>query len=173
RVKLFAGITVSVLSALILLTAEMVTAFALYGFDGYAATFQVFLPATMFSLTIGQASIILMLLLLAVSAFLSVLAMCLSQLTRNRSAASSLMIVVMFLSMITPPSSLRVISLLWGMMPGAFCGAWAFYDYHLIGIGGHYLNCLQYTPLCYLLLGGALAYLTGRAYAKSEIQNKG
>ena len=73
-------------------------------------------------------------------------AMFLSQVLNNRSAATAIMVIGLFLSMINVPEAFGLLSKVWSYLPGAYIGSWTFTEYRLIHIFGKFFNNLQMAP---------------------------
>lgn len=99
-------------------------------------------------------------------------AMFLSQVLGSRSAATAIMVMGLFLSMLNIPEKLGTFSKIWRYLSGAYIGSWTFTEYRLISVFGRFFNNLQAAPVLWLLasavfLGIAKAACRG-GYFKQE-----
>lgn len=100
------------------------------------------------------------------------LAMFLSQVLGSRSAATAIMAIGLFLSMLNVPESLGFISRLWSYLPGAYIGSWTFTEYRLISLFGRFFNNLQTAPVIWLLASAAFLAVAGAAYRRYQVRGK-
>ena len=169
--KLIVGGVCGFVSSCILLLEELILSFALYGTDGADAILQIHIPQCMMNITMGQAVLYLSLLVIANGVFLGVITMFLSQVTMNHSGTMAFMIFFLFLSMYNPAKSVRLLSMLWDMLPGAYAGSWLFETYTTVKLFGTRLNILQYTPIFWTIVGVVLILIAGRSYRRYEVRS--
>ncbi|MDE6673302.1 MAG: hypothetical protein K2K19_00615 [Acetatifactor sp.] len=146
----------------------------LYGYDkNWNAPLQIYLPSSPFALTMGEAIVILMVLLLLAAALHSVMTLVLSSWTRSSVASISLMVVYTLGTMlVNVPERLRFLSQSLYLMPAKLVRSSALCDIRLVGGAGHYLNCWQMGMLLYPLLILALALLGGLIYRRWQISGR-
>ena len=99
-------------------------------------------------------------------------AMLLSVITKNHSASSAAMIVMMFLSMFNIPNKYKLLSHLWNIIPSGHIGTWTLLEYRLINIFGHFFNTLQYSPIIWLLVSIILVLIAKLAYNRYYVEGK-
>ena len=99
-------------------------------------------------------------------------AMFLSIITKNHSASSAAMIVMMFLSMFNIPNRYRLLSHLWNIIPSGHIGTWTLLEYRLFNIFGHRINTLQYSPVIWLIVSVAFILIAKIAYSKYQVEGK-
>ena len=168
--KLIVGGICGFVCSCILLLEELILSVVLYGTDGADAMLQIHIPQCMMNITMGQAVLYLSLLVIANGVFLGVITMSMSQFTMNHSGTMAFMIFFMFLSMYNPAKSVRVLSMLWDMLPGAYAGSWLFSTYTTIKLFGVRLNILQYTPIFWTVVSVVLIIFAVRSYRRYEVR---
>ncbi len=169
-VKLVVGMLCGIVSSLLLVVGHLAVCFLMYGTEGAQTMLQLHIPLCMMKISVGQAVLLILALVLISGLFLSIIAMFLSQLTMNQSETMALMIFLMFLSMFNPPMEIRFIKMAFDMLPGAFVGSWLFTTYSTINILGWRLNVFQYTPIIWTIVGIVLVFLTWRRYERYEVK---
>ena len=172
KAKLLAGFAVSLATAFILMAAELVLLTLLYGTEGFNTAFQLIIPPCMSKLSAGQAVAIEIILWFALSLIDGAIVMFLSQVTGNHTVVTAAMILVMILSMINPPESMRLISVISSYLPGAYLGAWNFYEYRLIKIGNLALTNWQSAIPVWIITGAVLLAIAKLSYKKYQVTGK-
>jgi len=141
--KIFAGISVALFLALI----ECLTLFGInlivYGTSGADAMIQLTIVCSEFNMTILEADICLIVLLVFATIVYACFDMLLSRLTNSHAAASAIMIIGMFLSMFNIPEKYRLLLQAWNYVPAGHIGKWQFYEYRLLTIFGLQLNNIE------------------------------
>lgn len=170
--KMLAGLTVGMLLGLYLFAVLSACSFGTYGTSGFDAPLQLRIPGCMLNITIGESYLCLFLLLMTAAVVYAALAMFLSQVLGSRSAATAIMVIGLFLSMLNVPESLGVISRLWSYLPGAYIGSWTFTEYRLISLFGRFFNNLQAAPVIWLLASAAFLAAAGAAYRRYQVRGK-
>lgn len=170
--KLLAALTIGIIIPTVIYIPIVITNIIVYGSNGFDACLQIFMPQALYSFSIGESVIIMFGLLVVASLTYVAFAMCLSIITKNHSASSAAMIVMMFLSMFNIPQRFRLISQLWNIIPSGHIGTWTFIEYRLINIFGHYLNNLQYSPIICALVTIILIIIAKLAYSKYQVEGK-
>ena len=168
--KITMGAICGLITSLILLIFQWTLAFILYGFDGWNAMFQLHVPSCMMVLTSGQAALYASIMLIICGIFLGVIAMFLSQITMNHPAAMATMVFMLFLSMFNPGTNIRIIRILFDLMPGAYVGSWLFYNYRTITIFGLHLNVMQYTVIFWALISVLLVFIIKNRYKNYQVK---
>ena len=98
--------------------------------------------------------------------------MFLSQILGNRSAATAIMVMGLFLSMLNIPENMGLLSKIWSYLPGAYIGSWTFTEYRLMSIFGQYFNNLQAAPVLWLLASALFMVAAKVAYQRYQVQGK-
>ncbi|MBD5529069.1 MAG: ABC transporter permease subunit [Lachnospiraceae bacterium] len=172
--KLLAVATLGTAATFLVSGITMLSFGVLYGYEkNWNAPLQIYLPSSPFALTMGEAIVILMVLLLLAAALHSVLTLVLSSWTRSSVASISLMVVYTLGTMlVNVPERLRFLSQSLYLMPAKLVRSSALCDIRLVGGAGHYLNCWQMGMLLYPLLILVLALLGGLIYRRWQISGR-
>lgn len=170
--KILAGLSMGGVLVVYLYGVSSICSFGIYGLSGFHAPLQIRIPGCMLDITIGQAYICLFVLLLTAGIIYSALAMFLSQLLGNRSAATAIMVIGLFLSMINVPEKLGVISRIWSYLPGAYIGSWTFTEYRLVHIFGRFFNNLQTAPVFWVISSIIFIVIAGCSYKHYQVKGK-
>lgn len=170
--KMLAGLSVGLLLGLYLFGILSGCSFGMYGFSGFSAPLQLRIPGCMLNITVEQSYLYLFLLFLIAGVLYAAFSMFLSQILGNRSAATAIMVMGLFLSMLNVPEKLGVISKIWSYLPGAYIGSWTFTEYRLISVFGRYFNNLQAAPVFWLLASAAFLGIAKAAYQHYQVLGK-
>ena len=98
--------------------------------------------------------------------------MFLSQVLNNRSAATAIMVIGLFLSMINVPEAFGLLSKVWSYLPGAYIGSWTFTEYRLIHIFGKFFNNLQMAPVFWLIASMLFIAIARSSYKHYQVKGK-
>lgn len=172
--KLQAATTLGTVATFLVSGITLLSFGVLYGYDkNWNAPLQIYLPSSPFDLTMGEAIVILMVLLLFAAVLHSILTLVLSNWTRSSVATISLMVVYTLGTMvINVPGRLRFLSQALGLMPARLVCVSALCDIRLVGGAGHYLNCWQAGMILYPLMILALVLLGGMVYRRRQISGR-
>ena len=170
--KILAGLSMGVILAVYLYGALSICSFGIYGFSGFNAPLQIRIPGCMLNITIGQTYIYLCVLFLIAGIIYSAFAMFLSQVLNNRSAATAIMVIGLFLSMINVPEAFGLLSKVWSYLPGAYIGSWTFTEYRLIHIFGKFFNNLQMAPVFWMIASMIFIAIAGCSYKQYQVKGK-
>ena len=121
--KVLAGLSIGLLLGLYLFVILSGRSFGMYGFSGFDAPLQLRIPGCILNITVGQSYLYLFLLFLTVGILYGAFSMFLSRILGNRSAATAIMVMGLFLSMLNVPEKLGAISKIWSYLPGAYIGS--------------------------------------------------
>ncbi len=168
--KLLVGTLIGVCATALLLLEELVLCIVLYGTDGAQTLIQLFIPPCLMHITMGQAVLVMALLMLGEGLLLSLLAMMLSVLTMNTASTMALMVLFMFASMFNLPEGLGILSKLWNLSPATCVGSWLFDEYRLFHLFGLRLTIIQTAPIVWAVLALALATMAAAAYRRYEVK---
>lgn len=170
--KILAGLSMGIILAVYLYGALSICSFGIYGFSGFKAPLQIRIPGCMLNITIGQTYIYLCVLFLIAGIIYSAFAMFLSQVLNNRSAATAIMVIGLFLSMINVPEAFGLLSKVWSYLPGAYIGSWTFTEYRLIHIFGKFFNNLQMAPVFWMIASMIFIAIAGCSYKQYQVKGK-
>lgn len=160
--KFLAGLTFALALSLFFTAVSVLTAFAVYGAEGFTADFRLtggYFP----SVTLGEAVLISYGCMTAAVLVAGAFVMVLSELLKSSIGALSLVTGMVLLSMwVDIPEHLRVLSQIWSYMPSEFIAQWNLFNPRTVPLFGAFFLSWQVVPVLYLLLGLLFA-LTGRA----------
>lgn len=155
---------------IVLLSTHIVSDIEISGFN---APLQIRIHGCMLNITIGQTYIYLFVLFLIAGIIYSAFAMFLSQVLNNRSAATAIMVIGLFLSMINAPEAFGLLSKVWSYLPGAYIGSWTFTEYNrLFHIFGKFFNNLQMAPVFWLIASILFIAIAGSSYKHYQVKGK-
>lgn len=171
--KMLAGISIAVLSTLLLQMIGSILTLCLYGEGGYEAAFQLAYADCSYPLTIGQAYLIECGITLVTAAVTGVLVMVLSEALHSGLATLAVFTGWIIAGLVIQiPLQSRVFSQIWDWMPTTFLSVWNIFDVRTVSLFGHRLVSWQIVPALYLL-GGLLAFLAGvRVYRRYQVSGR-
>lgn len=151
--KVAAGVTFGLCCGAAMLLAAVVSVACVYGLEGFDVAVQIYLPSCSWSMTIGQAALLMGAVYLAAGILCSVTAMFLSEVTRNSIAVMGIMTGSMFLTMfVNIPCQLRALSQIYELLPTVLLRVWQLWDDRLVSIFGLKFANFQIAPLLYLVI---------------------
>lgn len=171
--KLLAGVTFGVLSAVLLGAITCVLSLWLYGTDGFDACMQMVVTECSWTMTVGQAAVLFLVLVLVLSVLYSVLAMFLVKLLKNSIAVLGILVGTFFLCLLVqPPYHLRLISRLYALLPSSALVDRMLKNDCLYHVLGHYLTGWQMILIVYAIAVLLMAWLGGKLYRKYQITGR-
>lgn len=174
RAKLLAAVTLGVAVTFIVGGVTLVSFGILYGYGkNWNAPLQMHLETSPYALTMGEAIVIMLVLLLLSALLHSVLTLVLSAWTKSSVATMSLMTAyILGTVLISVPGQLRALSQCVSLLPAQLVRGTAFCDMRLVGGAGHYLTNWQTGMLLYPLLTLGLALLGSLLYRRWQISGR-
>jgi hypothetical protein len=159
-----------VVFTLLLISLFLCVIAILYGFDGFDTMLQ-FVLMRPFSLSIGEAALILLGLLIVSSFLISVFTMVLSEITKNSIATLSVIAGMLMLSLFITevPGNIRLLSELWFAIPSNLVDLNGAFRYTVIFLLGHSFTTYQYAPAVLILITLVLITLGYWVYGKYQI----
>ena len=172
-VKLFSGITVGCVGALLMTVLTWVLCLCVYGSEGFDTAIQIFYSGYAGNITIGQACLIAYGCLIVTAIFISVFVMLLSELFCSSIAAMSVTTGMILAGMIIQiPAQYRILGQLWDYLPTCFLSMWNTFDSRLISMFGMHFTSYQIVPLIYVVVASLLAFLGSRIYCRCQISGR-
>lgn len=164
-IKLAAGETFMIVSAICILLACHIPYILLFGLDGIDSVYQIAKPLSSYPVSIGT-MLILYTCVYFMSAFLyGMFAMALSVTIDNGVAATGIMLLVLILSMfLSIPLKFRALAQMWSLRPSAVLANASFADYRLFPFAGNYFTSFQVAPFVYLLIIITLLIIAKKSY---------
>lgn len=172
-VKILAGMSYVLGSALLLLGTYYAYMYLRWGFDGMDSPVQIYLPFSQLPVSTGQLAGILVMLVILGSLFVSAFALFVSNITRNSLAAMAIIICThlgLFALSTAVPVGMRVLSQFISLMPATLVSPRLVYEFRLVRLGG-YLTCYQAAPVIYVVFSVVLLVVGYVLYIKHEIKN--
>ena len=169
--KLFAGITVGFVGALLMTALTWLLCLYIYGSEGFDTAIQIFYTNYAGNITIGQTCLIAYGCLLVTAFLISIFIMFLSELFQNSIAAISITTGMMIAGMFVQiPAEYRILGQIWDYLPTCFLSMWNTFDLRLISLFGRQFTSYQVVPLIYILIAILLAWLGSRIYYKRQVR---
>lgn len=172
--KIAAGSLFSLLSSWIVLAFGVITAFLIYGADGFSGAVQMFVPYYTIDITMGQVLLVMSGISLLASVLTGIFTMVVSEITRSSIASMSIVTASLFIARLLPvPFTYRMLSQAWNYMPINLLKFDAgFFDMRLVQVFGMKLTSWQFAPVLYFVLMIALV-LGGKAvYCRYQVQGR-
>ena len=174
--KIAAGCIVTTCAALILWGITFICFIGIYGAGNFSAMLQVTIaPDYSGNITIGQAAVIMTLLLFLSSLVLCIVTMALSELLNNNIGTMAIIIAAAFLlaRLVMIPADFKFIAKIWNMIPinilkinEGFC------DVRLWNIFGLKLTLWQMAFIVYIITGIVFYFIGKRKYCKYQISGR-
>ena len=171
--KILAGVSFTILYCLAAFGAAFLPCLIMYGTDGFFAAFQLIYARYSLSLTAGEATLIMYSVLLVASVFFAVLAMILSEATKNGMAALSVVAVYLLIAMIFPNlGTRRVFSQIWNWLPGCFVVPQNIFDLRMVSVFGKLFLSWQAVPVMYLAATAGMAAAGAPVYRGYQVSGR-
>lgn len=166
--KVLAGITVSLLQAMILFGVCFGVMFVFYGASGWDAVIQMVIPSSPWNITIGTMVLIYFALAVITSGLFALTNMVISHFTHSAAATMAIHAAVLFVGLFNIPAKLGLIAKLWQLRPtmslyyGTFCNTYMYGK----------LNNVEISLLLYSGLTIVLAFVLILSYRKSQVESR-
>ena len=172
--KLLAGGTVSAVCALILSLAAATFSLGIYGATGFHAALQLEVHFYSYSLTLGQACLIMYGALIVTSLLASVFVMVLSELLHSNIAALAVSTGLILLGIIigSIPDQYRIIAQIWDSLPMTFLAPWNVFSVRPITLLGHCFTSWQTIPIIYILCSILIAVAGKRVFQQYQVSGR-
>ena len=172
-VKLFAGITVGFVGALLMTALTWLLCLCIYGSEGFDTSMQIFYTNYAGNITIGQACLIAYGCLLVTAFLISIFVMFLSELFHSSIAAIAITAAMILAgALVQPPAEYRILGQIWDYLPTCFLAMWNTFDSRLISMFGMHFTSYQIVPLIYVVVASLLAFLGSRIYCRRQISGR-
>ncbi len=168
--KIGAGLSFSVLSAVLLSGVVFLVVSLLYGVEGFGAAFQLLYSDP---ITCGQAILIAYGCLVVAAATVGVFVMVLSEVLHSNMGALTVSIGIVFLSMLLNiPEQYRVLCQIWDWLPWCFLKPWNVFGHYTLPVFGLFLAPWQAAPLYYMAAGAAMAFAGRLCYKRYQVSGR-
>ena len=172
-VKLFAGITVGFVGALLMTALTWLLCLCIYGSEGFDTAIQIFYSGYAGNITIGQACLIAYGCLLVTAFLISIFVMFLSELFHSSIAAIAITAAMILAgALVQPPAEYRILGQIWDYLPTCFLAMWNTFDIRLVSLFGTHFTSYQIVPLIYVVVASLLAFLGRRIYCRRQISGR-
>lgn len=172
--KLLAGLTFGLGQAFLFAAVAFLTAFAIYGAEGFGADFRLvqngfFVPP----MSVGQAVLLSCGCMAAAMLVTAVFVMTLSEVTKNSVGSLSVVAGMILLSMfVSVPEQYRVLAQLWSYFPSEFIATWNIFNPRTVPLFGTFLLPWQAAVLLYLLAGTLFALIGKRRFVRYQVSGR-
>lgn len=176
--KIFAGCIITTCMALILWIVTFICFNIIYGIGDFSAMVQVAIASLSLypgNITIGQAAVIMTLLLFISSLMLSIITMVLSELLNSSTGTMAIIIVTSFFlaRLVMMPEDFKFLYKIWNMIPINLLKAdQGFFNIHLWNIFGIKFTLWQMAFVIYIIIGLIFFFIGKRKYCKYQISGR-
>lgn len=171
--KLCAGVVVTFCLALVLVVLTFVTAFGLYGTEGFDTAFQVIYAGSSCPISVGQAVLIIYGIVVFAGIFIGVFAMTLSENLHSSVGTLSIAIGLIVLPMmVSVPEEYRLLAQLWSYLPSDIVAIWSCFSPRTVVLFGNVLQAWQVVPVLYTVIGVMVAIVTERVFVKYQVSGR-
>lgn len=171
--KLCAGTLVSLYLAFIFVLITFVTAFVLYGTDGFDTAFQVVYSGSSCPISVGQAVFIIYSIVLCAGTFMGIFVMTLSENLHNSVGTLSVAIgLVVLPMMVSVPEAYRLFAQLWSYLPSEIVAVWSCFSPRTVVLFGRVLESWQVVPALYAGIATIVSIITSRVFIKYQVSGR-
>ena len=168
--KIFAGITFSVISAILIFGVALFSNILVYGANGFQAKLQIAFPLSSWNMSVGESILVLFISLIAISVLYGGTVMLLSEVLKSSVAVMAIPIGITLLTMMVDvPYPFRLASQIYDLLPTNLLVKWELWDDRLICILGKYFINYQIAPIVYLLLAFFIIAIGKIIYQKYQV----
>ena len=172
-VKFYAGMLVSFGLGVVFVFITFVTAFFLYGTEGFNTAFQIIYAGSSNPISVGQAVLIIYGIILCVGTFIGVLVMTLSENLHSSVGTLSIVIGLIVLPMmISVPEEYRLAAQLWSYLPSDIVAVWSCFSPQTVVMFGKVFQAWQVVPVLYAGIGVVAAIVTERVFVKYQVSGR-
>ncbi len=171
--KLCAGMLMAFGLAFVFVLITLVTAFFIYGTEGFDSAFQIIYAGSSCPISVCQAVLIIYGIILCAGTFIGVLVMTLSENLHSSVGTLSIVIGLIVLPMmISVPEEYRLAAQLWSYLPSDIVGVWSCFSPRTVVLFGNALQGWQVVPVLYIVVGMAAAVVTERIFIKYQVSGR-
>ena len=171
--KILAGVSFSILYALLLIVPAFGLSFFLYGAEGFTASFQLLYPSYSYPLSVGGAILLSYVMIVLAGVITGVFVMMLSELLRsNIGTLSTVVGMILFALFFNVPEQYRIMSQLWDYLPSAFVAVWSIFGRRTVPMFGTCLTAWQACPILYILCGVVFVFAGRSVYVRYQVQGR-
>lgn len=168
--KFAAGTVTSLLTTVLFSAVAFLTAFVLYGTQGFEAAFQLFYAGSSYPVSVGQAVLIIYAMVVCAGTFMGIFVMALSEVLHSSFGTLAIAIGLIVLPMLVSiPDGYRLIAQIWGYLPSEIVAVWSCFSLRTVAFGKIFLQSWQVVPMLYSVLGIGAAVLTKRVFIRYQV----
>ena len=177
RAKLLAGVSTALLGAGAMTALVFALALPLYGADGFGAPVQIAYGVCFLlysgPLSVGQASLLGYVCVLAASVVYAAFILTLSELLRSATGTMAISVALMLAGMLfSIPVHLRALAQIWDWLPFGFLNIWRIVDMRTLTVFGQVWLSWQAVPVLYLLAAALLAAGGWLVYRRYQVTGR-
>lgn len=171
--KLCVGSVVSFGLAFVFVVTAFVSAFVIYGMEGFETAFQLIYAGSSCPMSVGQAVVIIYVIILCAGTFIGVLVMTLSENLHSSVGALSVVIGLIVLPMVISVSDeYRILAQMWSYLPSEVVAVWSCFNPRTLVLFGRVLQGWQVVPMLYTVVGGVVAIVTEKVFVKYQVSGR-
>ena len=176
RAKLLAGLSFGACVSFLYSVLSIVTAFLLYGIDGFGAPIQMIYPEGSSTLSAGEMMLLAYGKIIVAGIFVSMIVMVLSEALHSTIGTLSIVMGIIILSMFfnVPVEQYRILSQLWSYLPSEYVAAWNIdmVNPRTVPLFGRFFMSWQIGPVVYGILGVILAFWGKRRFNGYQVSGR-
>lgn len=171
--KLFTGISLSVMLAVIAVLIQTVIIFAIYGTEGFGAAIQLVGPNICYDISVGEGSLILVGICIAACICTAAVTMLLSAILKSQFPVIIFMSLMNFVPMVlniegnTP--IIRTVNKIMILFPVRMCNIWEPFSSYMFGMAGHFIRPYVFLPCFAIILAFIALPLARRGFKNHQI----
>lgn len=171
--KILAGISISVLSSLLISTLAFILSLSIFGTTGFDAHIQLLLGDYSYPLTLGKATLIAYGLLIIASVLFGIFVMILSEFLHSSLFTLALSTgLILAGSILYIPDEYRLLGQLWNTLPTSFLTLWNIFETRTFIIANHCFVTWRIISLIYLLLSILLILVGKTIYRRYQVSGR-
>ena len=172
--KLLASICYAIFVPLILYGVQLLISTILFGLNGFFAPLQIWSEGgDLWNYSVGQFSLMLTGILILSSIMLASMIVTISEITRNSVPTAIIPFAVAGVSLLCDFTQVSSsVSRIVNYFPTIRVSPITLQDYHLVRIFGHELNCLEFSPILYMVLTVFFSLICWVSYSHYQVNEK-
>lgn len=173
-VKLLASICYAIIVPLILYGVQLLISATLFGLNGFFAPLQLWSEGgDLWNYSVGQFSLMLTGILLLASIMLASMIVTISEITRNSVPTATILFALVGVSLLCDFTQVSSsVSRIINYFPTIRVSPITLQDYYLVRIFGHELNCLEFSPILYMVLTVFFSLICWESYSHYQVNGK-
>lgn len=165
KAKIISGMSVALVLTIVALTARTVAMGVNYGFEGFDAQIQLLYPTCSLNISVGEAMLLLYVLVLAATSLIACFVMALSLISANGVVALAVPVGIVIANLFLEMPTDRLAKQIYSYFPVIKIEDTIFTDNLLVSFGNVQFNTAKFAFILYLVLSVVL-YVTAQLYWK-------